>query len=902
MLGEAPSQIGRFAVERELGRGGMGVVYLGVDTALGRKVAIKVLPDAVAHDPDRLARFEREARTLASVAHPNIAGIYGVEQHDGAQYLVLEFVEGETLAARLDRGPLPLDEAIDIAAQIAAGVEAAHEAGVVHRDLKPGNIIVTPEGQAKVLDFGLARIDDGASSSGVDDSPTLTSPAPQHAPTVPGVILGTAAYMSPEQARGRRVDKRTDIWSFGVVLYEMLCGASPFAGETVTDSIGAILHKDIDLDRLPADTPVGVRRTLRRCLERDRAARLRDIGDARLELLERDAPSTPDGEARARSAWWPVALAAGLAIGAAGVWALSPRGAPPETLPEPRRYTITLPESAPVAPPSVYPFGAARRFFDITPDGRALAYSAIVDGAMVLYTRDMATGEVSPVTGGRNGFSPAFSKDGRRLAFFADEKLLRLDLNGATQPEAIADANSPGGAAWATDGTIFYSPAENFPILAVSATGGAPRQASSPRAVGDSHREPVLTPDERHLLYTHLHGLFGVYATPTDAPDQARLVVNDAADGRVTPDGYLLFMRDNRLMGARIDPETLAVLGEPVTLLSSVRVSWGRGQWALTDDGSLVYAEGINDEMAEFVWRRADGSIEPLGLGLREFVAFSLSPDGRRLATPIVDGRDQDIWVYDLDRPNTPARITFGGVHHAARWSSDGRYLLFTKFLQDGGTQILAKDIQSGAPPFIVRASSSGGYAAEYHAPSGELLFIVTASGNSLDLMRGVVDLAEGENATLEQIEPLRATPYGEPFAAISPDRRWIVANSDETGRWELYLSSYPDFGSRMQISTTGGEEPLWTADGSRVIYRWNDTWYEVEVTTEPRLTASPPRVIAQGPFINVAGYSWDMTADGESLLLLKGPQQDVPVTELQVITNFTTELRRRLGPARSGG
>jgi Tol biopolymer transport system component len=880
----------------------MGVVYLGVDTALGRKVAIKALPDAVAHDPDRLARFEREARTLASVAHPNIAGIYGVEQHGGAQYLVLEFVEGETLAARLDRGPLPLDEAIDIAAQIAAGVEAAHEAGVVHRDLKPGNIIVTPEGQAKVLDFGLARIDDGASSSGVDDSPTLTSPAPQHAPTVPGVILGTAAYMSPEQARGRRVDKRTDIWSFGVVLYEMLCGASPFAGETVTDSIGAILHKEIDLDRLPAETPIGVRRTLRRCLERDRAKRLRDIGDARLELLERDALSTPDGDARARSAWWPVALAAGLAIGAAGVWAMAPRGAPPETLPEPRRYTITLPANAPIAPPSAYPFGVARRLFDITPDGGALAYAALVDGAMHLYTRNMATGEVSPVTGGRNGFSPAFSKDGRRLAFFANEKLLRLDLDGAAQPEAIADASSPGGAIWSTGGTIFYSPAEIFPILAVSATGGAPRQASSRLAVGMSHREPVLTPDERHLLYTNLRGLMGVYMTPADAPGDPRLVVDHAANGRVTPDGYLLFMRENRLMGVRVNHDTPEMLGEPVTLLSSVRMSWARGQWALSDDGSLIYVEGINDETAEFVWRRADGSNERLGLGLRPFVAFSLSPDGRRLATPIVNGQDQDIWVYDLDRPQTPARITFGGVHNGARWSSDGAYLLFTEFLKDGGSRILVKDIQSGAPPFSIHGLQTYGLVQEYHTPSGELLFSATAPENSLDLMRGAVDLSEGEGATLEKIEPLRATPYGEPFATISPDRKWIVANSDETGRWELYLASYPDFGSRMQISTAGGEEPRWTADGSRVIYRWNDTWYEVEVTTEPRLTATPPRVVAQGPFINVAGYSWDMTGDGENLLLLEGPQQDVPVTELQVITNFTTELHRRLGPSRQGG
>ncbi|MFG0273696.1 MAG: protein kinase [Phycisphaerales bacterium] len=895
-----PDQIGAYTIDRELGRGGMGVVYLGRDTRLDRRVAVKALPEHLAHDPDRLARFEREARTLASLSHPNVAGIYGVEEHGGARFLVLEFVEGESLAERLDRGPLAPDEAIDVAAQIAAGLEAAHDAGVIHRDLKPGNIMVTPDGQAKILDFGLARTDDSASSSAMDESPTLTSPAPQHSPTVPGVILGTAAYMSPEQARGRRVDKRTDIWSFGVVLFEMLRGASPFAGETVTDSIGAILHKDIDLAQLPPGTPAGVERVLRRCLERDRTKRLRDIGDARLELLEADAPPAHADAPLRRAALWPFALIAGLALGGAGVWALAPSGGGPDALPEPRRYSISLPESAPIAPPSAYPFGVARRFFDLSPNGDAMAYSALVDGAMSLYTRDMATGEVSPVTGGSDGFSPAYAKNGRRLAFFANERMLTLDLDGPAQPQTVVDASSPGGAVWSSDGTIYYSPAEMAPIMAIPSAGGTPRKAASSRAVGNSLREPVLTPDERSLLYTDYLGGIGVYAMSIDAAEneQPRLVAGDAANGRVTPDGYLLFTRDNRLMGVRIDPETLEIVGDPVTLVSSVRMSWGRGQWALSNDDALVYAEGINDETAEFVWRRANGSTDRLDLGLRQFVAFALSPDGRRLATPIADGRDQDIWLYDLDRPQTPARITFGGVYNGAQWSSDGRHLLFTEFLEDGGSRILAKDIRSGAPPFVIHESPLRWMVQQHHAPSGELLVVAVTPENGLDLMRGVVDLAAGEGATLERIEPLRATRYGEPFAAISPDRRWIVANSDETGRWELYLSSYPEFESRVQISTDGAEEPRWTADGSRVIYRWNDTWYEVEVTTEPRLTASPPRVIAQGPYINVAGYSWDMTGDGENLLLLEGPQQDAPVTELQVITNFTTELRRRLGDA----
>ena len=287
----ADQSVGPYTIVRELGRGGMGVVYLGCDTRLDRQVAIKALPEHLAQDPDRLARFEREARTLAQLTHPNVAGIYGVEEHEGARYLVLEYVEGETLAARLDRGALPVDEALEIAVQIAAGVEAAHEAGVIHRDLKPGNVIVTAEGKAKVLDFGLARTEEASSSSTQmsPNSPTLTSPAVQHSPTMPGVILGTAAYMSPEQARGRTVDKRTDIWSFGVILYEMLTGVCPFIGETVSDSIGAVLHKGVELDRLPSTTPAMVRHVLKRCLERDKATRYRDIGDVRIELEHGDS-------------------------------------------------------------------------------------------------------------------------------------------------------------------------------------------------------------------------------------------------------------------------------------------------------------------------------------------------------------------------------------------------------------------------------------------------------------------------------------------------------------------------------------------------------------------------------------------------------------------------------------
>jgi Tol biopolymer transport system component len=870
---------------------------------VGRQGAIKALPEHFADDPERLARFEREARTLAALNHPNVAGIHGVEEHDGRKYLVLEYVEGETLADRLDRGSLPVDEALEICAQIAAGLEAAHEAGVIHRDLKPANVRLTPEGKAKVLDFGLARTEEVSSSgSSVSQMQTLTTP---HSPTTPGAILGTAPYMSPEQARGRKVDKRSDIWSFGVVLYECLTGMSPFVGETATDSIGAILHKDVDLNRLPPNTPPMARHVIKRCLQRDRNERLRDIGDARIELENADAVARIESESRERRlVAWPVGIVVGAIAGGVGAWLLASglSGEHPEAPPaEPRRYSITFPDSAPIAPPSAHPFGIARPLFDVSSKGDRMVYTAFVDGAMHLYMRDMLTGEVTPVPGGQDGFGAAFSRDGSELAFYANERLYRMDLDRRTEPQSLVISTGPSSAAWAIDGALYISTEKSGAIAAIALGGGEPALLSGQQGWKAGQDIPRLTPDDRFLLYTETTDHPRLVAAPPGRPDEQRVVVEFATNGWVTSTNQLLFMRGNQLMAARIDPTTMQLLSEPATVLSNVRTSWLWGLFCITSDGALIYAEGSPGEEAQFVWLNRAGEREPLDLGLRGFVAFSLSPDGRYLATPIRDGRDTDIWIYDLQRPETPARITFGGVHNYTCWSDDGRFLFFARHLPDGRKEILAKEVRSGAPAFLISGNDIGGAPLEYHAETGELLFNTSRIETGIDLMRGYVDLTQGAGATLERIEPVAATRYDEPFAAISPDRKWIVANSDETGRWELYLSSYPDFGSRVQISSAGGEEPRWTDDGSRIIYRWQDSWYEVEVSTEPRLSATAPRMIASGPFINISGYEWDMTGDGERLLLLEGPQQDTPVTELQVITNFLTELER-VAPAPNDG
>ncbi len=895
---EPGGAIGPYSIDREIGRGGMGVVYLGHDTRLDRPVAIKSLPEHLAQDPDRLTRFEREAKTLASLNHPNVAGIHGIEEHDGAKYLILEYVEGETLAERLDRGSLPVDEACELASQIIAGVEAAHEAGVIHRDLKPDNIKITPDDQIKVLDFGLAKSTEAQSTSSTN-IPTVTSPAVLNSPTIPGAIMGTAPYMSPEQARGRTVDKRTDIWSFGVILYEMLTNASPFRGETVSDSIGAILHKDVDLKLLPADTPRAVRRVLRRCLERDKSKRLRDIGDAGLELLAVPQHEFEDSKGSAQSRI-PIAAALfiGILLGSAAIWFVfgaATNNANETGNTQPRRYTITLPDTAPIAPPSAYPFGLGRRFFSLSPDGATMIYTALVDDRLHLYTRNMETGAVSPVPGGQDGYSPVYAPDGRSIVFAIQERLFTLNLGRGHNPEPITGADLVNGLAWATDGALYYCPLERSAIYSMPSIGSDPLQITTQASIGESHFSPSLSPDEDLLLFSEFTGVLELNFFSLRDSSLLPASIQNASDGRMIANGAILFMRDGRLMATTLDPRDPDPRAGPKTVVSDVRTTFFNGQFDLSHDGALIYAEGVSDQTGRYVWIDKDGRREELNLGLKEFVAFELSPDNRFLATPIREGTNQDIWIYDLDRPQAPSRITFGGIFNAAIWSSDGRFLLYTQIKPDGSSALYAKKILTNEEPFVVHGSPSRTFPLGFDSGTNELLFSQFVPEHGFNIMRGFIDLDEDEDARLHEIEPIQATRHSEPFAAISPDRNWIVANSDETGRWELYISSYPEMNSRIQLSTTGGEEPRWTADGSRVIYRWNDDWFEVKVTTDPELRIDEPRVITSGAYINPSGYSWDMTDGGERLLLIEGPQQDTPVTELQVITNFDTELERLL-------
>jgi eukaryotic-like serine/threonine-protein kinase len=592
------SQIGPYQITRELGRGGMGVVYLATDTRLNRQVAIKALPAEWASDPLRLDRFQREAKTLASLNHPEVAGIYGVEELEGAQYLVLEYVAGQTLAEMLDGGPLPVDDVIELAVQIAAGVEAAHEAGVIHRDLKPANIIVTPDGKAKVLDFGLARTDDSSSSSVPSlspDSPTITSPAAQHSPTMPGVILGTAAYMSPEQARGRRVDKRTDIWSFGVVLYEMLTGASPFVGETVSDSIGAVLHKDLELDRLPPQTPANVRRVLDRCLVRDRNLRFRDIGDVRLELLRTDEQPIARAEAgRSLPLWLIPAVLAGLVTVALAVWMLQPAVKPsPPAVVQP----VVLPVvQADIALPG--DLKLAHSFVPgiaISADGRTLAFAAgeldaedeITETSAYfrggLYIRRLGEPDAVPVAGAEHARQPAFSPDGSRLAYMKPDNLVagKIETIAVTggRPTTLALGNRfIVGLDWSEDGRIVFGTNEG--LRSIPEAGGAITELTAKNADAEEmiHAFPHVLPGGVGILYTVAMQSLDPAEITVRVLDmtsgESRELLKNASNARYAR-GQLVFARKHMLHAIPFDLETLTLGGEARPLgLSVVQSHW----------------------------------------------------------------------------------------------------------------------------------------------------------------------------------------------------------------------------------------------------------------------------------------------------------------------------------------
>ncbi len=871
----AGTTLGPYEIIAPLGAGGMGEVFRARDPRLGRDVAIKALPDSVARDPERLARFEREARLLASLAHPNIAGIHGLEDVAGTRYLVLEFVEGETLAARLGRGPLPVREALEFAVKIAAGVEAAHESGVVHRDLKPGNVMVTARGAIKVLDFGLAK--SGATGVTGSDPDLSASPTVTRAVTSAGVILGTAAYMSPEQARGRSVDKRSDIWSFGCLLYECLSGRKAYEGETVSDLIAKILEREPDWSALPAATPWRVRELLVRCLRKDPHERLRDIGDARLELSE--VLAAPAEEPRASRAAPSRARMASVALVVAGLivaaWALGRR----TSIPSGRGATPLVLTVVSTGEGHVAPGGVA-----LSRDGTRLAYVGLDSlGRRVVMVRDLSSTATASLPGSDGADMPFFSPDGRWLAFAARGALWKAHLpDGPTERIRGTDDGSmdPGGlisgGAWGDDGFIYYSARFRFRgILRVKADGGTPTRVAAPVEKDDQYSltsaEPL--PGGRRLI---------AIAAESEA-GSGRVVTVDLANGAIQPlgeratlvrcvEGQLLFRgQDGALYRMPFDPGSARRRGpaERVTTLGATVGSSARA-FAVSRNGLLAWLDAPPSAGTNTLYSvdRA-GRAEPLPAEARAYDRPAISPSGTQLAVALPGDAGRDIWTLDLAR-NVLSRVTFGTDNIDPVWSPDGRRIAYAGF-QGGSFEVLMRNADgSGAVdtlvpgplftfPFAWSPDGSWVVYRENNPTTNEDILMVSTDGRRT--RRGLLQ-----------------TPASELSPSLSPDGRWLAYSSDQTGEQEIYIKAI-EGDSRVQVSSGGGTEPRWSADGREVFFRSPTHLMDARVRVGDPITVSRPVPLFEDRYLrNERRSEYVVRPDGKGFIFVEPGRRPLAV------------------------
>ncbi len=858
----------------------MGEVYRALDTKLGRDVAIKIIPEIFARDADRMMRFAREARVLASLNHPHIAAIYGVEE----RALVMELVEGPTLAERIAQGPVPLEEALPIARQIAEALEYAHEKGVVHRDLKPANIKLTADGQAKVLDFGLAKAlsSEPAPGESSADSPTLTMRATQA-----GIIMGTAAYMSPEQARGKTVDKRADIWAFGVVLYEMLTGAQLFEGETVSDTLAHVLTKEPDWDRAPAKT----RRLLRDCLEKDPKQRLRDIGDG-WRLLEE-----PPAEHPHHSALPWAALAAVAILAALGLAVVHFRETPPQ--PVPVRFQIPAPDK------TTFDGGMA-----LSPDGRRLAFIATgPDGRRMVWVRslDSLAAQALPGTE-RAAFNPFWSPDSRFLGFAVQGMLKKVEATGGP-PQTLCEI--PGtiiGGSWSRDGVIVFG-APNSGLFRVSQAGGVATQFTKPDAsLGETgHLRPWFLPDGRRFLYLTRNRNVeddAIYLAALDGKARKRLVdARQAADysppAAGSENGHLLFLRDSTLMAQALDPKRFELAGDSFPVAEQVGSFLALGFFSVSANGVLAYRSGSSGSNSQLVWfDRGGKSLGTLGQPADYLGGLALSPDGKRVAVSEVDQAGKsDVWLLDVAR-GVHTRFTFDALSTRPTWSPDGMRLVFNS-TRGGSPNIYQKDSSgSGNEELLLKSAFP-----EDWSPDGRYLLYNFSDPKIGNRDLWVLPDPAGPPENHKPI-PYLQTPFSKGQGQFSPDGHWIAYTSDESGpsQYQVYVQSFPAGAGKFQVSTgTGGTQPRWRRDGKEIFYLAADgKLMAVETQTAPTFEAGAPRAlfdpqISRGRMPAWVYYRYDVTADGKRFLVSSGPaalesSASAPIT---VVVNWLAALKR---------
>ena len=864
----------------------MGVVYRATDTTLGRQVAIKVLPDAFAQDTERLARFEREAKTLAALNHPHIAAIYGFEKSGGVHALVMELVEGEDLSQRIARGAIPLDEALPIAKQIAEALEAAHEQGIIHRDLKPQNIKVRGDGTVKVLDFGLAKaMEPGIGERGSGSlSPTITSPAMMSGV---GVILGTAAYMAPEQAKGRPVDKRADIWAFGVVLHEMLTGQPLFTADTIPETLAHVMTRQIDFGTLPDSTPRRIRDLLARSLDKDPKKRLRDIGEARVRLdevisgaAEEPAPHAP--AARGRLGWISALAIAAVTIAGLAIPALRHLR---ETMPPETRVDLVTPATG--APTS----------FALAPDGRQIVFAATDDKASRLWLRSLSTTTAQPLAGTEGAMHPFWSPDGRSVGFFAEGALKRFDIGGGA-PKTLAPAPNGAGGTWNADDVIVFAASVTGPLLRVPATGGAamPVTTLAPQEFG--HFNPQFLPDGRRFLFTvgGSADINGVYVAGLDGNVRTRLV-SDLTSGTYAPQGWLLWMRGDSLMAQRLGVDRLALTGEPLTVADGLAFDASSGRHAISVAATgLVAYRTAGGAQRQLTWFDRSGTARGVvGEPDASIIQPRVSPDGRRVVMVRSAEGAQDLWLLDGARAS---RFTFSPAQDMFPvWSADGTRIVYTS--------------RRTGPGGLFQRLTNGAGDDEPVLSTDQTLTATDWSGDGRFLMYMSIDPKTNADLwvlpmTGEDRKPFLflKTPFREAYGTFSPDGRWAAYHSNESGRPEVYVRPFVPpgttgaaaIGGQWLVSAGGGILPMWRADGKELYYVNPDGAMMAAPITVSGSTVNPgtpvmlfpTRMHGGGSDIQI-GRQYDV-ADGRFLINTPLNEAPAPITLLQ---NWNPDAKR---------
>lgn len=909
----AGRRLGSFEIQTLLGRGGMGEVYRAHDTKLGRDVAIKVLPRAFTADAGRLASFEREARVVASLNHPHIAAIHGVEESDGVRGLVLELVEGETLAERLAqsvgsaRSGLRLQEILGYARQIADALEAAHEKGITHRDLKPANIKITPDGIVKLLDFGIAKVVTG-DGPGIDLTHANTATA---AATHAGLIVGTAGYMSPEQARGKSVDKRTDIWAFGCVLYEMLSGRMAFEGQTLSDTIAAILDRDPDWSTLPADTPRTLRRLLQRCLDKDPKQRLRDIGDARVELEQIISAPNEDidaGVAAQQTRTWrrrtqlAVAAAVLFALSSAGlIWFALTRGNAGLGDSRVSRFTVDLPKDSVIVPT----FNAN---VALSPDGTYLAYTPL-PGPVVIRRLDNVDGqplEASATPGFRSG--PLFSPDGASIAYvdgnapFSWKRPFQKVALAGGPALKLAEYDMFHRGDWSDDGWLYWTARYPGGIVRIRDSGGETEAVTKLDVAGGerTHRFANLLPGGDALIYTV--GFEGI-----DNYDDARIDLWDMRTGTkktlieggmsatYLSSGHIVFARTGKLMAVPFDVQRKEVTGTAFEVQDGVMMSrnTGAAHYALSKRGDLAYVPGSAEGgRRTLVWVDRSGKAEPLPLPPASYLYPRISPDGRTLAVEI-EGPNHDFYFYDFER-TVLSKITTDGLSHDPVWSPDGARLAFRSWQAGGMTMWWMRSDRSGSP--------------ERLDPTGTRQSPVSFSPDGKFLAFDQKDPETRDDAWVLPLDGNKApqrvaqTQFGEGSMKFSPDSRWVAYSSDESGRPEVYVQAFPGPGLKLQISNGGGIDPVWRRSGGELYYRAQSRMMVVSVTTSPQFQASAPKQLWEGTYSQgtasscgmpgVSSSNYDVSADGQRFLMVRDDDASAAGTKIVVVLNWVEQLK----------